>query len=50
MATDIAVIQSGSVSTGCCKHGPGYATPLEAMAGPREKLIYVTCVYSGILL
>ncbi|KAJ0034298.1 hypothetical protein Pint_25544 [Pistacia integerrima] len=50
MATDIAVIHNGSVSNianGCCKNGPGYATPLEAMAGPREKLIYVTCVYSG---
>ncbi|RRT55680.1 hypothetical protein B296_00010374 [Ensete ventricosum] len=29
----------------CCAHtGPGYASPLEAMAGPREALIYVTCV------
>ncbi|KAK6266091.1 hypothetical protein QUC31_016928 [Theobroma cacao] len=33
--------------TGCCKTGPGYATPLEAMSGPREALIYVTCVYTG---
>ncbi|WVZ67697.1 hypothetical protein U9M48_016741 [Paspalum notatum var. saurae] len=36
---------------GACCHdakGPGYATPLEAMEkGPREKLIYVTCVYNG---
>nr|AGV54618.1 selenium binding protein [Phaseolus vulgaris] len=32
---------------GCCKTGPGYASPLEAMAGPRESLIYVTAVYSG---
>lgn len=33
---------------GCCKGaGPGYATPLEAMSGPRESLIYVTCVYTG---
>lgn len=33
----------------CCKgrKGPGYATPLDAMAGPRESLLYVTCVYSG---
>nr|XP_043634106.1 selenium-binding protein 1-like [Erigeron canadensis] len=31
----------------CCKNGPGYATPLDAMAGPRETLIYVTCVYTG---
>ncbi|RYR63722.1 hypothetical protein Ahy_A04g021488 isoform B [Arachis hypogaea] len=32
---------------GCCKTGPGYATPLEAMSGPRETLIYVTAVYTG---
>ncbi|KAJ7570579.1 hypothetical protein O6H91_01G127000 [Diphasiastrum complanatum] len=32
----------------CCSGGgPGYATPLEAMAGPRETLIYVTAVYTG---
>lgn len=34
----------------CCggATGPGYATPLEAMEkGPREKLLYVTCVYNG---
>eukprot|EP00118_Oscarella_pearsei_P019001 m.198834 g.198834 ORF g.198834 m.198834 type:complete len:475 (+) comp39563_c2_seq1:155-1579(+) len=30
----------------CCK-GPGYATPLEAMKGPREELIYVPCVYTS---
>ncbi|KAI4372801.1 hypothetical protein MLD38_010988 [Melastoma candidum] len=33
---------------GCCRKGPGYATPLDAMrSGPRESLLYVTCVYSG---
>lgn len=32
---------------GCCKKGPGYATPLDAMAGPKESLIYVTCIYTG---
>nr|KYP57004.1 Putative selenium-binding protein [Cajanus cajan] len=32
---------------GCCKSGPGYASPLEAMSGPRESLIYVTAVYAG---
>lgn len=31
----------------CCKSGPGYASPLAAMSGPREKLIYVTALYSG---
>ncbi|XP_074656670.1 methanethiol oxidase-like [Tubulanus polymorphus] len=31
----------------CCNdedNGPGYRTPLEAMKGPREKLIYVSCI------
>ncbi|XP_073241029.1 methanethiol oxidase-like [Porites lutea] len=27
-----------------CKCGPGYATPLEAMKGPREKLLYLPCI------
>ncbi|KAL0271546.1 UNVERIFIED_CONTAM: hypothetical protein PYX00_008605 [Menopon gallinae] len=27
----------------CC-HGPGYPTPLAAMSGPREKLLYVPCI------
>ncbi|XP_050142818.1 selenium-binding protein 2 [Malus sylvestris] len=53
MATDVAVLQHGTVGKSlgnggaCCKSGPGYATPLDAMAGPREALIYVTAVYSG---
>ncbi|KVH90914.1 Selenium-binding protein [Cynara cardunculus var. scolymus] len=52
MATEVVVLQHGSidgtqvVNHSCCK-GPGYATPLDAMAGPRETLIYVTCVYTG---
>eukprot|EP00731_Ephydatia_muelleri_P017382 Em0010g480a len=29
------------------KCGPGFATPLDAMKGPREKLIYVQCIYNG---
>ena len=29
---------------GTCKGGPGYATPLEAMKGPREKLLYLPCI------
>jgi len=33
----------------CCKSGPGYATPLLAMSGPREKLIYVAAIYTGKL-
>ncbi|CAM6075445.1 unnamed protein product [Sphagnum tenellum] len=35
----------------CChdeNSGPGYATPLDALTlGPREKILYVTAVYSG---
>ncbi|XP_069506431.1 methanethiol oxidase-like isoform X1 [Ambystoma mexicanum] len=29
----------------CEACGPGYKTPLDAMKGPREKLIYVVCIY-----
>ena len=28
-----------------CVCGPGYASPLEAMTGPREKLLYIPCIY-----
>ncbi|XP_003384485.1 PREDICTED: selenium-binding protein 1-like isoform X1 [Amphimedon queenslandica] len=31
---------------GCCT-GPGYATPLDAMKGPREKLLYIPCIYTN---
>lgn len=31
----------------CIGAGPGYASPKEAMEGPREALIYVTAVYTG---
>uniref|UniRef100_A0A914W5R5 Uncharacterized protein n=1 Tax=Plectus sambesii TaxID=2011161 RepID=A0A914W5R5_9BILA len=27
----------------CCNHGPGYASPKDAMHGPRETVIFVTC-------
>ena len=30
----------------CCS-GPGYATPLEAMKGPREKIVYLPCIYNN---
>ena len=30
----------------CC-NGPGYATPLAAMKGPREKLVYLPCIYTS---
>jgi len=32
-----------SLSAGC-GFGPGYRTPLEAMKGPREKILYVICL------
>lgn len=51
MATETEVVVapvSNGGSKGCCKYGgPGYATPLAAMSGPSEKLIYVTAVYTG---
>jgi selenium-binding protein 1 len=52
MATETEVVAPVTVSNGgskgCCKYGgPGYATPLAAMSGPSEKLIYVTAVYTG---
>uniref|UniRef100_A0A8C2YI79 Methanethiol oxidase n=1 Tax=Chinchilla lanigera TaxID=34839 RepID=A0A8C2YI79_CHILA len=28
-----------------CKCGPGYPSPLEAMKGPREQIIYLPCIY-----
>ncbi|KAE9587846.1 putative transcription factor WD40-like family [Lupinus albus] len=31
----------------CCNSGPGYPSPLEAISGPRESLIYVTALYTG---
>ncbi|XP_062512105.1 methanethiol oxidase-like [Corticium candelabrum] len=29
----------------CTRHGPGYVSPLHAMRGPRETLLYVPCIY-----
>ena len=37
----------------CCStvtSGPGYASPEDAQKGPREKLLYITAVYTGPLL
>lgn len=32
-------------SSSCCKTGPGYASPLDAMKnGPREKILYVAMI------
>ncbi|CAL5417655.1 unnamed protein product [Camellia sinensis] len=53
MATEMVVMEHGSIAEevknnhGCCKGGPGYSSPLAAMSGPRESLIYVTCVYTA---
>jgi len=35
--------------SGHCKqcHGPGYATPKDAMAGPREQIVYLPCIYNN---
>uniref|UniRef100_A0A8D2QBY4 Methanethiol oxidase n=1 Tax=Zonotrichia albicollis TaxID=44394 RepID=A0A8D2QBY4_ZONAL len=34
------------IPTGKCGAcGPGYASPLEAMKGPREQLLYLPCIY-----
>jgi selenium-binding protein 1 len=34
-----------SSTSSCCKAGPGYASPLEAMKnGPQEKLLYVAMI------
>ena len=30
-----------------CARGPGYETPLAAMKGPREKLLYIPCIRTG---
>ncbi|XP_060614066.2 methanethiol oxidase-like [Anolis sagrei] len=29
----------------CGECGPGYETPLEAMKGPREEIVYLPCIY-----
>lgn len=43
--------QHGDESAGqCCStlsSGPGYASPQDALKGPREKLLYITAVYTG---
>ncbi|XP_073465260.1 methanethiol oxidase-like isoform X2 [Aquarana catesbeiana] len=33
------------MATKCGSCGPGYKSPLDAMKGPREELIYVACIY-----
>uniref|UniRef100_A0A8C1SG58 Methanethiol oxidase n=1 Tax=Cyprinus carpio TaxID=7962 RepID=A0A8C1SG58_CYPCA len=29
----------------CSRCGPGYKTPLDAMKGPREEIVYLPCIY-----
>ena len=38
---------SVTASNDCAGCGPGYSSPLEAMKGPREKLLYIPCIYRG---
>ncbi|XP_071455696.1 methanethiol oxidase isoform X1 [Hetaerina americana] len=28
----------------CCQRGPGFSSPLAAMKGPREKILYIPCI------
>lgn len=47
VTTEELTVGNGEVH-GCCSGiGPGYASPLEAMKGPVEKLLYVTAIYTG---
>jgi len=32
------------VNEGCCSRGPGYTSPLEAMKGPKEEIVYLPCI------
>lgn len=43
-ATTADAHASGAAEAAC---GPGYASPAEAMQGPREKLLYTTALYVG---
>ncbi|CAH2052886.1 unnamed protein product, partial [Thlaspi arvense] len=48
MKPTVAAMAVRSHGGDCCKNGPGnYTTPLLAMFGPREKLIYVAVIYTG---
>ncbi|KAI9114894.1 hypothetical protein K1719_013907 [Acacia pycnantha] len=42
-----AVVEKSTEHECCPTKGPGYASPLAAMSGPRETLIYVVALYSG---
>jgi len=38
---------SKHLEASCCKAktGPGYASPRDAMNAPKEKLLYIPCIY-----
>merc|ERR1719427_1247377 len=39
---------SGHLEKKCCSQlqtGPGYASPIDAMKAPKEKLLYIPCIY-----
>ncbi|XP_056447923.1 methanethiol oxidase isoform X2 [Gadus chalcogrammus] len=38
-------ITSSSSTMACHSCGPGYKTPLDAMKGPREQIVYLPCIY-----
>ncbi|MEM8699648.1 MAG: selenium-binding protein SBP56-related protein, partial [Pseudomonadota bacterium] len=46
-ATAKATKSNGKSSNGAACCGPGYASPQEAMKGPREQLLYTIGIYTG---
>ena len=51
LAERVTTIKS-HLQSQCCggRTGPGYATPRDAMKAPKEKLLYIPCIYRlGIL-
>jgi len=50
LASCNTIVYAEAEMNGCsdCSAGPGYPTPLDAMKrGPREKLLYIPCIYTG---
>lgn len=45
MAERVTTIQSHLQTKCCVGSGPGYATPQDAMKAPKEKLLYIPCIY-----
>ncbi|XP_076746517.1 methanethiol oxidase-like isoform X1 [Maylandia zebra] len=48
---DLTTFDLWYFSASCSGCGPGYRSPLDAMKGPREEIIYLPCIYrnTGIL-